>query len=169
MTMRKQALIRKVTELQREAFQILEAQEPSPWIDLNLTKAQLRICFLLWCHGPMTPGKVADVLEVPKANITGIVDRLVAHGLVSRREDSEDRRSYILRLTEEGHEQIGRLRDAWIARMERVLNKVSQEDLEFLCRGLEALLRTMQDTDSAFNAIPLYGKNAEPETEGTTL
>ncbi len=168
MVIRKQSLIQKIMELQREAFQTLEAQEPSPWVDLNLTKAQLRICFLLSCQGPMTPGKVADALEVPKANITGIVDRLVAHGLVSRREDPEDRRSYILRLTEEGHEQIGRLRDAWIARMERVLNKVNQEDLESLCRGLEALLRTMQDTDAASNTIPLCHKNEEPETEGAT-
>jgi DNA-binding MarR family transcriptional regulator len=155
MVMKKQTLIQKIMELQRKAFQTLEAQEPSPWVDLNLTKAQLRICFLLSFRGAMTPGKVADALEMPKANITGIVDRLVAHGLVSRQEDSGDRRSYILRLTDEGYEQIDKLRDAWIAGMERVLNKVNQEDLEYLYRGLDALLRTMQNTDAVFNTIPL--------------
>jgi DNA-binding MarR family transcriptional regulator len=155
MAIRKRALIQKIMELQRDAFQMLETQEPSPWVDLNLTRAQLRICFLLSCQGPMTPGKVADALEVPKANITGIVDRLVAHGLVSRREDPEDRRSYILRLTEEGQGQVNRLRDAWIARMERVLNKLNQEDLESLCRGFEALLQTMHDADAVFNNSPL--------------
>ncbi len=165
MEIRKQALIRKIMELQREAFLTLEAREQSPWMDLNLTKAQLRICFLLSCHGSMTPGKVADVLEVPKANITGIVDRLVAHGMVNRRQDPEDRRSYILHLTEKGHEQIGRLRDAWIARMEKVLNKVDREDLKFLCRGLEALLRTMKHTQAAFNTISFCQKNEESAKE----
>lgn len=53
-------------------------------------------------HGASTMGKVADGLHCDASNVTGIIDRLVALGLVDRRESEEDRRAKVLHLTDKG-------------------------------------------------------------------
>ncbi len=53
---------------------------------------------------------LAELLHCDASNVTGIVDRLEARGLIERRPSAEDRRVKMLALTEEGQEmrrQIG--------------------------------------------------------------
>lgn len=45
---------------------------------------------------------LADVMNTTKSNVTAMVDRLIADGLVTRRHSDEDRRAVIIALTEEG-------------------------------------------------------------------
>lgn len=53
-------------------------------------------------HGQITMGRVAGNLHCDASNITGIIDRLVALGLVTREESEQDRRAKVLHLTERG-------------------------------------------------------------------
>lgn len=45
---------------------------------------------------------LADVMNTTKSNVTAMVDRLIAEGLVTRRHNDEDRRSVVIALTDEG-------------------------------------------------------------------
>lgn len=45
---------------------------------------------------------LADVMNTTKSNVTAMVDRLIADGLVTRKQSDEDRRTVIIALTEEG-------------------------------------------------------------------
>jgi DNA-binding MarR family transcriptional regulator len=54
----------------------------------------------------VTMGKVAQMLHCDASNATGIVDRLVALGLVTRRESLQDRRIKILEATAKGRKII---------------------------------------------------------------
>lgn len=45
---------------------------------------------------------LADVMNTTKSNVTAMVDRLIAEGLVTRQHSLEDRRTVIIALTEEG-------------------------------------------------------------------
>lgn len=45
---------------------------------------------------------LADVMNTTKSNVTAMVDRLIAEGLVTRQQSAEDRRTVIIALTEEG-------------------------------------------------------------------
>lgn len=143
--MEKQVIINEILALQREVYETLEAKEPFPWLNLNLTRGQLHIIFLLSCQERMTPGTIADALGVPRANVTGVIDRLVTRGFVSREEDPEDRRSYIVRLTNSGQSAVDQFRDWHIARMGRMLSKMRQDDLVIFAAGLKALLRVVKD------------------------
>lgn len=142
--MDQQDLIRKVTVLWRQVHKALEAKDPSPWLRLNLTRGQLRILFLLSVHGRMSPGAVAGALGVPKANVTGIIDRLARQGLVSREQDFQDRRSYILRLTDKGRDEVTQLREWFAARMGNVLHRMTPDEVRDLARALETLLSAAQ-------------------------
>lgn len=57
----------------------------------GLTQVQLAALYMVQQHGELAMGKVAHVLHCDPSNVTGIVDRLVSHNLVTRQENPTDR------------------------------------------------------------------------------
>ncbi|MFD7441935.1 MarR family winged helix-turn-helix transcriptional regulator [Streptomyces sp. NPDC059909] len=77
----------------------------------SLTGAQARVLGLLSLEAtPMR--RIAQTLKCEPSNVTGIVDRLEARGLVERRPDPADRRVKIAAATDEGRETARRLRES---------------------------------------------------------
>jgi MarR family transcriptional regulator, organic hydroperoxide resistance regulator len=70
--------------------------------ELGLTDMQGYAMWLL--EEPMPMGELARRLDCDNSNITGIVDRLEARGLIARSPSPEDRRVKLLVLTEQGQE-----------------------------------------------------------------
>ncbi|GHC75169.1 MarR family transcriptional regulator [Nocardiopsis terrae] len=60
---------------------------------------------LLRVAGTMTPGEIADSLCLSTGSVTGVIDRMEAHGLVERTPHPLDRRKVAVRLVE-GAEKI---------------------------------------------------------------
>ena len=61
--------------------------------------------------------QVSSRLGVSPGSLTGIVDRLVAEGLVDRRAAAGDRRALLVRLTPDGEAEFGRLaaaHEGWV-------------------------------------------------------
>nr|WP_306366443.1 MarR family transcriptional regulator [Nocardiopsis sp. CC223A] len=54
---------------------------------------------LLRVAGTMTPGEIASSLCLSTGSVTGVIDRMEAHGLVERTRHPEDRRKVAVRLT----------------------------------------------------------------------
>ncbi|WP_455356250.1 MarR family winged helix-turn-helix transcriptional regulator [Streptomyces sp. SYSU K217416] len=77
----------------------------------QLTGAQARVLGLLSIE-PMPMRRIAQKLKCEPSNVTGIVDRLEARGLVERRPDPADRRIKLAAPTAEGRETAARLRDS---------------------------------------------------------
>ncbi|MGW7380116.1 MarR family winged helix-turn-helix transcriptional regulator [Streptomyces sp. NPDC054794] len=67
----------------------------------RLTGAQARLLNLLSLE-PLPMRKLAQKLKCEPSNVTGIVDRLEARGLVERRPDPADRRVKLAAATDEG-------------------------------------------------------------------
>ncbi|WP_411111932.1 MarR family winged helix-turn-helix transcriptional regulator [Streptomyces sp. c-19] len=76
-----------------------------------LTGAQARVLGLLSLD-PLPMRRIAQKLKCEPSNITGIVDRLEARGLVERRPDPADRRVKLAVPTAEGRETARRLRES---------------------------------------------------------
>ncbi len=77
----------------------------------SLTGAQARVLGLLSLE-PLPMRGIARKLKCEPSNVTGIVDRLEARGLVERRPDPADRRVKLAAPTEEGSATATRLRDS---------------------------------------------------------
>ncbi|MGW1162874.1 MarR family winged helix-turn-helix transcriptional regulator [Streptomyces sp. NPDC002513] len=77
----------------------------------TLTGAQARLLGLLSLE-PLPMRRVAQRLKCEPSNVTGIVDRLEARGLVERRPDPADRRVKLAAPTEEGRRVARGLRDS---------------------------------------------------------
>ncbi|HKS98502.1 MAG TPA: MarR family transcriptional regulator [Rugosimonospora sp.] len=114
----------------------------APLLDLNLTMQQTKALLVLSIHDNAMPGQaLARHLGVSLATLTGIVDRLVSQGLVTRREDAEDRRVRLVELTEHGRSLVEGVRDAGLEHMRRLLSRLDDETLA----AFELVLRRLRD------------------------
>lgn len=78
----------------------------------------------------LTMTELSRFLMVSNGNVTGIVDRLVAEGLVVRRAHEQDRRSTFVRLTSKGARQfavMAKAHEAWVG---EILAHISVEEAQ---------------------------------------
>ena len=84
----------------------------------------------------MTLGELSQRMMVSNGNVTGLVDRLLEQGLISRRPSPKDRRAQLVSLTAEGRRffrAMARANGDWIADM---LVDLSGDEIETLMRLL---------------------------------
>lgn len=112
--------------------------------------AHLHLMTLLEQSGPLTMGRVAELLGSGLPTATGLVTRMEERGLVERFRDTDDRRVVLVRLTEGG---LGELRELQAARRQR-LGLAIQELSESEQLGLLASIRSLR---SAFERISHEG------------
>ncbi|MDQ1019736.1 MarR family winged helix-turn-helix transcriptional regulator [Streptomyces afghaniensis] len=96
-----------------------------------LTGAQARLLSLL-CLEPLPMRRLAHRLKCEPSNVTGIVDRLEARGLVERQPDPADRRVKVAAATREGRR---------VARSLRESLRFAREPLAGLSEGERVALR----------------------------
>ncbi|MFI9559472.1 MarR family winged helix-turn-helix transcriptional regulator [Nonomuraea endophytica] len=131
-------LIRRITDTQRELGRFL-TQDRSPLFDSNLTLRQLKVVMIVSFHGSASGQDLAHSLGVGLGTVTGIVDRLVAHGLVSRYEDQHDRRVRRIRLTDAGRELIEQINDTGLGHFRRIMERLDLDTLKTLAEVTEKI------------------------------
>ncbi|MEU0737891.1 MarR family transcriptional regulator [Streptomyces sp. NPDC006134] len=108
---RSDALTLEVVELIGEAVARFHADYEEAAAQHSLTGAQARLLSLLSLE-PLPMRRLAQRLRCEPSNVTGIVDRLEARGLVERRPDPGDRRVKVAAVTAEGRRVARGLRDS---------------------------------------------------------
>ena len=76
---------------------------------LGLTPARTHLLWELGRRGPVPQRVLADALKVTPRAITGLVDALVADGLVTRERHPTDRRATLVTFTPRGAELVAQL------------------------------------------------------------
>jgi len=142
--MEKAELINRIIELQRKVDRARQQYELDAWMSLPLTIAQLKSLFFIRNQGSTNSGTLAAALGVTPTNTTGIVDRLVKQGLVSRTENPKNRRMLLLRATDEGEELVARLRERRRGYLSEVLERMTIIELSTLAQGLASLARASE-------------------------
>ena len=141
--MNREKAIEKILGFMHHFMHSIRTQDFHPWMRLELTKEQLRVIFLLFHKGELSPGEIARVFGVPKTNVTNVINRLVTKGLLNRCEDPADRRRCLLSLTDEGKNRVIRLREISTAQIRRVLERMPDDALNSLVNGLGALMKAL--------------------------
>lgn len=118
----------------------LERFEPKVWLDLNLTIVQLKTLFFIDSRGSTHFKNLADALGVTPPSVTGIIDRLVEQDLVSRKENPENRRTQILKVTPKGKDLLANLKEIHRGKMTSILVQLSLRDLTELARIIKNLV-----------------------------
>lgn len=100
-----------------------------PLLASTLTMQQLKVVMLLSFHHSASGQDIAGALGVGLGTVTGIVDRLLAQGLVTRHEDPQDRRVRRVGLTAQGRGLAEDIIDAGISSFRRILERLDTETL----------------------------------------
>jgi MarR family transcriptional regulator, organic hydroperoxide resistance regulator len=112
---------------------------PAAGGELDLSPAQCHVLHLIEPGRPLPMRRLADTLSCDASNVTGLVDRLEARGLVERQPSAGDRRVKVLQLTAAG----SRLRSSLLRRMtaqSHPLARLSGRQQRALVKILESLV-----------------------------
>jgi DNA-binding MarR family transcriptional regulator len=126
-------------QLLMKFFFAQRAHLPSSGAEFDLSPAQCHVLHLIEPGRPLPMGRLAETLSCDASNITGLVDRLEARGLIERRPSAGDRRVKVLHLTPIG----SRVRAQLLRRMtgrSLPLSRISADERRALVRILEALV-----------------------------
>ncbi len=104
----------------------------------NLTVEQFQILRLIrkGCH---SVSDLAAVQQISRSAISQAMDALVGKGLVTRREQTKDRRYVNLELTELGNNLLNAFYEIYRTWMLEKMNLLSGEEITLLRQGMEIL------------------------------
>jgi DNA-binding MarR family transcriptional regulator len=115
------------------------AAEHQPPADVSISMPQLRCLHLIAVAGELRMSKLVAQLGVSISTVSGLVDRLVDHGFVTRRDDPLDRRQVVLSPTPAGAEFIDRMRELSNAQFRGLISHLTSEELRTVHRSIEIL------------------------------
>jgi DNA-binding MarR family transcriptional regulator len=114
-------LMHDVSRLRRSVFD--EFVKP-----LGVTRSQWWVLAHLSRHDGVNQTDLASMLDIGKAALGGLVDRLEAAGLIERRADAHDRRAKRIHLSPAGHRLVRAMRGRSHEMSERILAGLSTQD-----------------------------------------
>jgi MarR family transcriptional regulator, organic hydroperoxide resistance regulator len=103
----------------------------------ELTFPQVRALAALAREEQLTAGELARSAELRPATVTALLDQFEDAGILRRTRSTEDRRVYMVSLTDAGRELVQRRYRAWQEHWNRRLDGISDEDLETAARVLD--------------------------------
>jgi DNA-binding MarR family transcriptional regulator len=137
-------LIAQIMASQRRFQQSLARDRTNPFLSVNLTMSQLKILFALRLNGGSGVQDLAHLMGVSPATMTGIVDRLVAAGYVTRREDPHDRRVRRIELSPGGDELLNGIVSAGEEHQLRLMSRLSLGELTVVAQAMELIGRAIE-------------------------
>jgi DNA-binding MarR family transcriptional regulator len=109
---------------------------------LGLGASDAQFMHFLQLHGPLTPGRLAELSGLTTGTVTGVIDRLENAGFVRRERDASDRRKVLVTLDDEhlGRE-MGPLYAGQAQSLAAVAARYDAEQLKVVMDFLEHLVQ----------------------------
>lgn len=120
----------------------------------DLTMQQLRVLGHIAKQPGISGHELGGLLGVSPPTASGLVERLVEKGLVTRTDDPDDRRVRRLHVTEAGMGVIRDMDSMFGRALSVVLRHLSADDLRLLVRGSEAMLDALARARAEGDAGP---------------
>lgn len=150
-------------EAHAQALGRLLPKGPPEWVSNELTFGQLRLLFVLGESGPVSIGRLADMLGVADATASEFVDRVERRGLVVRVHRADDRRVVDCGLSEDGLRLLGQIEIERQTAMRRVLELLTPAELS----QFDQLLQIMAERLSAAFPTSVSVEGATRVNSGT--
>lgn len=114
--------------------------------EAGVTASQSAVLFLLLRRGERRMNSIGEILALGAPAVTGLVNRMEAAGLVTRRKDARDRRGALVDLTEAGRHAAERADQVLRAFNAELDERLGDQDADIV---YEALTRLAIETDPA--------------------
>jgi len=123
------------------------------FFETAVTMSQAKLLFLLSVAGELHMSDLVVHLGVSLSTISGLVDRVVDHGLATRREDPADRRQVLVGLTPAGTDFVDGFRDLNARQMRDLLERLDDAELEHVRHAISALARVAADIPAHLQSL----------------
>jgi DNA-binding MarR family transcriptional regulator len=107
-------------------------------LDEALTIPQFRTLVVLSSHGEINLNRLADILHVNSSSAMRMADRLLGMGLVTRRENPENRRHTLIGITGDGLAIVRKVTTRRRREIKKIVSRMEGQDREALVRALSA-------------------------------
>jgi DNA-binding MarR family transcriptional regulator len=104
-------------------------------MEVAVTMSQAKVLYLIAASEGMRMSELAVRLGVSISTTSGLVDRLVDHGLLARHDDPADRRQVVVTITPTGKADLERFRELNAAQMRRLLARLGDSELDVVERA----------------------------------
>jgi DNA-binding MarR family transcriptional regulator len=111
--------------------------------DIGVTRPQWRVLTILRRYEGVNQGGLAELLEVEPITVCRMVDRLQEAGLVERRPDPADRRSWRLHLTRRAEGLLEQLRPHGQAMLDQAFEGVGEAEQAALRAALDRVRQNL--------------------------
>lgn len=130
-------------------YQKTHRQLSSALKSLDLSVAQFDALANLYRADAISQQELAARLLVTKGNVTGLVNRLVEHGWVARRDDPDDRRAHRVILTKRGRKIAKRALVIQRDLVDEMMGALTQRQRDDLRSTLDELASRVEAMDTA--------------------
>jgi len=107
---------------------------------LGLTPSRTHLLWELGQRGPVPQRVLAEALKVTPRAVTGLVDALVADGLVTREPHPSDRRATLVTFTSRGARLVAQLKRDHKALGRALFAPMSRREFDGFARGLGGVI-----------------------------
>ncbi|MBD3286088.1 MarR family transcriptional regulator [candidate division WOR-3 bacterium] len=111
----------------------------------ELSFSQFLILQTLFNNEAMRMNELAQSLGLSKANVTGLVDRMVRSRLLERMRSDEDRRVVYVTLSTRGRRIAQRLINAQRREFRRIMEQIPPKNLDIFIDSLEQMALALMD------------------------
>jgi DNA-binding MarR family transcriptional regulator len=112
--------------------------------ELALTPSRMHLLWELGQRGPVPQRVLAEALKVTPRAVTGLVDALVADGLVTREQHPGDRRATLVTLTPSGETLVARLKRDHKALARALFAPMSRRQFDSFAHGLGGIIERLR-------------------------
>ncbi len=157
------AVIAEIISAQRELQRSFAEDRSNPLFDSPLTMSQLKLMLMLHHSGGSGGQELARSMGVSLATLTGIVDRMVIQGLVTRREDPTDRRVRRIELTAHGSRTIDGIVTSGTQKLHQLLSRIDRPGLDVIHQALLLMCQAVREPAApAAGKAPVKAPSAKP-------
>lgn len=150
---------RAVAAYETLMHRVASAHAPE-FLAVGVTMSQAKVLYLIQAEPGLRMSELSARLGVSLSTVSGVVDRLVDQGFLTRQDDPADRRQVMLRITDAGANQLELFRELSAGQVRDLLARIDDADLADVERALDIL------ADAALRPSVAPPESAPPATEG---
>lgn len=111
----------------------------------NLTLSQVRVLeYISGQDGTVTQKSIEDYLGVSHPTVVGIVSRMEKNGHLICYVDKDDKRSKVVKLTEQASHMAHEVRDEIALQEKKLLQGLTEDEIESLSRMLDIIYKNIE-------------------------
>lgn len=154
------ALVERVVAAYDNLMHRVASAHAPEFVGVGVTMSQAKVLYLVQAEPDIRMSDLAGRLGVTLPSISGVVDRLVDQGFLTRRDDPADRRQALVHITEAGASELELFRELNARQVRALLARLDTDGLAAVAHAIEILAAAAAPAADASPSIATGGRTS---------